>query len=485
MVNNKKISERGQALIIVVFAMVGLIGMVGLAVDGGLAFSDRRQAQNAADTAALAGALGRARPQYDQNGVLIPWDTLARDRADENGYTGDLIHSEVEVYTCDTTPIDCEAPYTGDYNYVQVIITSNVDTFFIRALGIPQVHNKVQAVALADDDDSGPLGNGEGIVSYAPTCTNPENFVVGGTTQVNITGGGLFANVSDPTCGFKCDSNSTTINGDITTTGGLIGLDNSCGDNYDGDTYTLSLTGSPLDFPIKLKDLGLDVPPQCDGPQGSYYNLPAGFIPDGTNEAPNGEYYDAHLDPADPNYPYQGYPTEPITILFPGKYGQFPPPKEQQVPLNDVMIMLPGTYCVSDVIRWNQTKFVLVGHDVTIFIREGYDFAFTGGIVDIDAPDTGNYAGYLIIVEPDYGDPVLSNPPDACYITGGTQNDYTGSIWAPYCDCTLNGNSETAGFNAQLLCYTVKITGGGIVNITYDPDVMGERIDRAKIGPTK
>ena len=51
--------QRGQALIIIAFAIIGLIGMTGLAVDGGMAFSDRRHAQNAADTAAVAGALAK------------------------------------------------------------------------------------------------------------------------------------------------------------------------------------------------------------------------------------------------------------------------------------------------------------------------------------------------------------------------------------------------------------------------------------------
>ena len=37
-------SERGQVLIVIVAAMIGLMGMVGLAVDGGMAFSDRRHA---------------------------------------------------------------------------------------------------------------------------------------------------------------------------------------------------------------------------------------------------------------------------------------------------------------------------------------------------------------------------------------------------------------------------------------------------------
>ena len=54
---HKRITDRGQVLIIFVFAVIGLIGMTGLAIDGGMIFSDRRQAQNAADTAALAGSV--------------------------------------------------------------------------------------------------------------------------------------------------------------------------------------------------------------------------------------------------------------------------------------------------------------------------------------------------------------------------------------------------------------------------------------------
>jgi Flp pilus assembly protein TadG len=49
--------ERGQALIMIAFAAVGLFAFTALAIDGGAAFSKKRQAQNAADAASLAGAL--------------------------------------------------------------------------------------------------------------------------------------------------------------------------------------------------------------------------------------------------------------------------------------------------------------------------------------------------------------------------------------------------------------------------------------------
>src|SRR5512139_888379 len=112
-------SNRGQALIIFVFALIGLIGITGLAIDGTNTLSERRRVQNGADTAAMAGALAKINGQKEfswtnANCVVpnpLPADinTLpacakklyfdARDRATSNGYDG-LAGSlnTVEVY---------------------------------------------------------------------------------------------------------------------------------------------------------------------------------------------------------------------------------------------------------------------------------------------------------------------------------------------------------------------------------------------------
>src|SRR5512141_3224323 len=58
--NPKLFFERGQALVLIALAAIGLFGVTGLVIDGGAKFSDRRHAQNAADTAALAAALAKA-----------------------------------------------------------------------------------------------------------------------------------------------------------------------------------------------------------------------------------------------------------------------------------------------------------------------------------------------------------------------------------------------------------------------------------------
>lgn len=51
-----KSSERGQALIIVALFLLGLLAMLGLVLDGGNLYLQRRRMQNAADAGALAGA---------------------------------------------------------------------------------------------------------------------------------------------------------------------------------------------------------------------------------------------------------------------------------------------------------------------------------------------------------------------------------------------------------------------------------------------
>ena len=48
--------SRGQILVLFVLALVAIIAGVGLVIDGGFTFAQRRAEQNAADLAAFAGA---------------------------------------------------------------------------------------------------------------------------------------------------------------------------------------------------------------------------------------------------------------------------------------------------------------------------------------------------------------------------------------------------------------------------------------------
>src|ERR1051325_1332199 len=124
----KRSFERGQALILIALAAIGLFGMAGLAIDGSAKFSDRRHAQNAADTAALAASLAKVKGHTD-------WKLYGLDRALSNGYDNNLISNTVTVYSCDEAGSGC-GHNSGDSNYVRVAINSKINTTFARVIGI-------------------------------------------------------------------------------------------------------------------------------------------------------------------------------------------------------------------------------------------------------------------------------------------------------------------------------------------------------------
>ena len=191
-------SERGQVLVIIAVALIGLIGMTGLAIDGSRAYSDRRQAQNAADTAALAAALAYVRTPGED------WTAVGYSRAASNGFDDNETTNFVDVYH---PPV--EGPYAGDTNYVQVIITSHLSTMFGRVVGIEQVTNTVQAVARVDPSVYTQLYDGNAVVGLAPhECASVKYQ---GNANTVVTGGGLFVNSDCDNAAFFNNSSSASL----------------------------------------------------------------------------------------------------------------------------------------------------------------------------------------------------------------------------------------------------------------------------------
>jgi hypothetical protein len=184
--------QRGQALVVIALAIVGLAGMAGLVIDGGNMFLDRRNAQNAADSAALAAALARVQ------GSKNPQAT-ARGSAFQNGYNNDGVTNTVEVHI---PPIS--GPNKDDSEYIQIIITSHVKTYVASIIGWRQVTNKVNAVARTKPSEIKEILYGQAVISLAPTsdCMNNVSFYLHGEATLDITGGGVFVNSSNRDCAF-------------------------------------------------------------------------------------------------------------------------------------------------------------------------------------------------------------------------------------------------------------------------------------------
>jgi Flp pilus assembly protein TadG len=384
--------ERGQALILLVLGMVSLIGLTALAIDGGNIFSDRRHAQNAADTAALAAALAKAR---DQN-----WSAAALGRAASNGYDNDGASNIVEVHS---PPVS--GTYAGNAEYIQVIITSNVETFFAGIVGVTQVTNRVEAIARSRPPIASEMYFGNAMVSLSPdTC---KSFLYGGTAGTSVIGGGLFVNSN-----CSCADSAAFFNASSSAR-----LDASEG---------ITAVGC-----IKYKEGAVTGPAQSGADPVAY---PPEYV------MPN------------PTCSGDAVWNNTTKTLSPGHWtGDFPPSQTAHLE--------PGVYCVNGDFKITSSNAALTGSEVTIHVTSG-EVRFNGGYVDLSAPTSGPYKGLLISL------PITNS--SEVVLNGNASWSITGTILAPASNCTINGTEDGFALNSQVICYNINLTGTGSTTINYN-----------------
>jgi len=243
--NRKGLSERGQALILIALAAIGLFSFAALAIDGSAAFSDRAHAQNAADTAALAAALTKIRGgDWVQTGLA---------RAGTNGYQNDGQSSIVHVHC----PPE-NGPYAGNHEYVEVVIESNIQTTFGRVVGVNQVHNQVEAVTHVEPPKTASLYSGAAMVALKPNGRGA--FRSHGTNETSVIGSGIFVNSND-SCAFEQVGNS-----EIDTLAGIRIVGGAC--LHGSITPADAITPGAVPVPYPPENL----PPEPTCPQNAVQN---------------------------------------------------------------------------------------------------------------------------------------------------------------------------------------------------------------------
>ena len=170
-------SGRGQILVIVGVAMVALLAMAGLVADGGIAFANRRQAQNVADAASMAGtriiSVDRFEKVYDPSssptfadpGAAVQQAILDAFAYNSNpGQTFDPIvwgvpgAPEYTDYRARRFP-NAEFPTAGplyvipgaipsEAQGVYVRASANAETLIMQIVGINSITNSVDATAI-------------------------------------------------------------------------------------------------------------------------------------------------------------------------------------------------------------------------------------------------------------------------------------------------------------------------------------------------
>jgi hypothetical protein len=380
--------------------------------------------------------LGLVNNETTACGTREEWECKALLRAEDNGYD-DFTNNQVWVFKCNepvddrnNPPLDCGS-YEGNPNYISVIILSSVNTTFARVLGFDQFQNTVQTVTYWNK--RGPMYDGNLVVALNPTACNGNNgnILFTGSATITLDGGGAFVNSGGNGCGMehggtKCP---VIIDGGLGSTGnGNIDM-GSCSvpaPAYDQDAYKF-----PPDMP--------DVPAICSAATTTTYSSNNGTK---------------------------------VTTLQPGAYTDFPPKEIKKGPnkatLYNNIVLNEGIYCLKDGLKVTGTLNI-TGDNVLLYIPANKDFDINGGVVTLSGRTEGDYDGYLIIVGSTFSG---QNP--KCFLNGNGGNSFLGTIFAPYCELTVNGNSDTTSFDTQIIGYTVTINGKANATLYYDADDNAE-----------
>jgi hypothetical protein len=232
----------GNITVLFVLVVPVLVGLMGLVVDGGLVMAAQRQAQNAADAAAMAAAMDKFRGTNDATALATAQSFLA-----SNGVSGvTLILNGGATNAINIPPQDPSStgsPFKGKANYVEVIVTRHVTTLFIQVLGV-NPNQQVTARAVAGFEA---VGAGEGAMLLDPTTApgldvsanaSSNNFVrliVNGDITVNSQGGGVDQYGNPVTSSLNADAVKTKgttqpvpdiVAATLLVAGGVTNIDN-------------------------------------------------------------------------------------------------------------------------------------------------------------------------------------------------------------------------------------------------------------------
>jgi hypothetical protein len=213
---SRRRGQVGQVILYTALALPVVLGFVGLAIDVGYLMQRRTDLQRAADAAALAGAeymfsqAGSTDPDtYDPSeAIRTEAEAEAIDYANRNGYGA----------TAHITSYPSSPPLTGEHKcsvdpkcnrYIEVQLTENKPTFFMRIFGISNTTVSARAVAGII-----PIGKPYALIVLEGSDCKAYNQA--GTTSLTINGGSAIVNSTCPTQSAYQTGTSVAIAGDGT-----------------------------------------------------------------------------------------------------------------------------------------------------------------------------------------------------------------------------------------------------------------------------
>lgn len=447
-------SENGQILVLAALALMLLLAFVALATDVGLLFRAKRNAQIAADAAAVAGAL-----DWKYNGAVASAQAAGIAAATSNGITNG---TDGAVVTISAPPVD--GPNAGSLGFVEAVVTQPNPTVLLRLFGHSSVDVAARAVAGA--------GTTKGCI-----------WALGKTgTDIPITGSG---GINVPTCGIYDNSSSARA---LTLTGsaninansiGIVGGYSTVGSgaiNICNPTCTEAAptTGmAPVASPITLTPPNIPTSSatcsgsgcnfsctgstNCTVPPGTYTSITN--TGSGTITLSSGNYVvtgsiqntgSGGINLGSGNYIINNCLCNTgsgLVTTGAGSYtmGTFKSTGSSSLHLGSGMYITTGSMSLTG-------SGDLTGSGVT-FYTEGSTTVTGSGNLNLTAPTSGSYNGILFYMPEGDTNPIT--------VTGSGNETIQGIYYAPSAQLTITGSGST-NIYTDFIVDSLKMTGSGV-----------------------
>jgi hypothetical protein len=425
---NSAKKRTGQALIMVTMSLIPMFGLLGLVVDVGWMEFVKKQAQTAADAAAMAALLQFQSTTFSTdfacgvNGVVCQAPTSCNPTPNNYLHSGCLYAQLNGFSSSGNQYVTMQAgvgvpPTAAGVNSSAYWVTARVNQ------SVPQLFSAV-------------LGNPSGIVSARATAAlSPARDCI---YVMDPSGSGALSMGGTPnltsSCGVYINSNSATaLNGNGTPTLRASEIDIV-------GNYTFSGTMQPY-------------PPSTGIAQMSdpFAALPAPTVPAGCD--------------------YNNYQANGNRTLNPGVYCGGIDINNSNATMN------PGTYILKGGgLTTQSANSFLTGSGVTIY--NTYDGSHAYGPININAnstvsltaPTTGTYSGVLLMEDRSITAGTYTDS-----FGGGSQQSFTGIIYAPKSNLNYSGNASSSAYTI-LVSWRLNMVGTSTINNDYSSLPTGNPI---------
>jgi Putative Flp pilus-assembly TadE/G-like len=424
--------RRGSAAFATVVALVPLIGAVALGAEAGSWYVTKQHAQNAADSAAMSGALtiaiqNAANPAisdsqtYDYRGKQFAAQT-AFCNAGNTSYPGSQCASTLPTGTSQTVQIDRGTYASPTWttapggSSVRATVSQQQPAYLAAVLGLSTVN--IGATAIAEIKNPKELC----VLGLGPSSNA---LTIGGSSTITGNGCGL---MSDNTVKY----NSTpTFSGSGWAVNAVSGCVASSGHCNIGVPYNYNML--PATNPLKVLDTESFNTRTGNTSPLTAITCPAG-VPVGTNKC---------------------YSVTPNS----GGTGAY---KNLSVSTGDYVTFAAGTYFFYNA-TIKITGGTVTGTGVTLVLLGDSSVQISGGTVDLSAPASNTFSSALDGVLIDDQAPNKSN--NAVTVNGGGTVKLGGAMYFPNVDVSWGGTTASTNTTcAEVIANTLTINGNAYMS---------------------